>query len=228
MLFRSGQVDYCAANCFLDAFAQDRGRSRRVVTIDWGPWQDVGMAARAALPSRSVDDRGMSADEGLRALDIILACAAEPQIIVSPVELSELFAHAVTVDPEHPDEQRSSGQIRPDIATEYMAPRGVAERVICDVWQDVLGIDRVGVQDSLFDLGGDSLIAIQLIGTVNKRLGSKLTLGDLYAGPTAGQLAGLVGPARDKPADVRKSPGERTENIRKRRQHQQQIGRAHV
>jgi acyl transferase domain-containing protein/thioesterase domain-containing protein/acyl carrier protein len=46
-----GQVDYCAANAFLNAFAESRPPERNVVAIGWGPWAQTGMAARAALPS---------------------------------------------------------------------------------------------------------------------------------------------------------------------------------
>jgi NAD(P)-dependent dehydrogenase (short-subunit alcohol dehydrogenase family)/acyl carrier protein len=224
----AGQVDYCAANCFLDAFAQDRGRRRRVVSVDWGSWKGIGMAVNTALPAameqarnRDVDLRGMSADEGLRALDTILTSASEPQVVVSPVELSELFARAFTLDYGRSVEQRSAHHARPDMVTEYAAPRGTAERVICEVWQDMLGIERVGVQDSFFDLGGDSLVAIQLMSAVNARLGSTLTVGDLYEGPTAGHLAALVEPTRTTPGNATRALGDRKENLRKRRQHQQ-------
>ncbi|MES4909625.1 MULTISPECIES: SDR family NAD(P)-dependent oxidoreductase, partial [unclassified Streptomyces] len=239
----AGQVDYCAANCFLDAFAQDRGRRRRVISIDWGPWKGTGMAVNTAVPPgmdkrrrRDVEERGMTPEEGLRALDTVLAAAAEPQIIVSPSDLDELFANAFSLDttdaqtqgsPPGPEEPADPASDRPDIPTEYVPPRTSVEHAICEVWQALLGIEKVGVQDSFFDLGGDSLVAIQLVSSVNARLHARLTLGDLYGGLTIANLAGLVD-NRSQP-DPEPDPAaaeRRTENRQKRRQYQQQRRKA--
>ncbi|MEV6259137.1 beta-ketoacyl reductase, partial [Nocardia sp. NPDC051911] len=217
----AGQVDYCAANCFLDAFAQDRGRRQRVITIDWGPWKDVGMTRTTSLPPvleqarrTEVDRRGMSVGEGLRALDAILASAGEAQIIVSPTDPVELIATALTVD--HDAEPAATTHIPvppPEV------PVGDAERVIREVWEDLLGLDRVGTQDSFFDLGGNSLIAIQLIRRINTRLSARLTVSDLWECPTVAHLAGRVRPPQLEPAaDV---AGKRRESLRKRHEHQQ-------
>ncbi|MBM7443261.1 SDR family NAD(P)-dependent oxidoreductase, partial [Streptomyces sp. HB132] len=219
-----GQVDYCAANCFLDAFAQDRGRGQRVISIDWGPWREIGMAVTTATPPgiEQVDERAMSTAEGLRALDTILAGASESQIIVSPAELSALFASAFSLDRDAPVEPRTAAHDRPDILTEFVASRSETERVVCEVWQDLLGIEKVGIQDSFFDLGGNSLIAIQLVSTVNARLGTKFTLGDLYEGLTVAHLAGLTEkPVEQAPSDNLKALEERRAKMQQRRQHQQ-------
>ncbi|MFJ1618723.1 SDR family NAD(P)-dependent oxidoreductase, partial [Streptomyces sp. NPDC088251] len=239
-----GQMDYCAANCFLDAFAQDRGRRQRVISIDWGPWKDVGMTVNTVLPAGMEQPRrdrvaqlGMTVDEGLRALDTILAGAPEPQIIVSPADLGELFAQAFSLggeasaaspkDAEGPADQNGVGLAhdRPDLRTRYEAPRSHAERTICAVWQNLLGVELIGVQDSFFDLGGNSLVAIQLVSTVNRRLDAGITVGDLYEGGTVAHLAALVEgaetPAPRDSADALKSAEGRRENMQKRRQHQQ-------
>ncbi|MBB5960751.1 acyl transferase domain-containing protein, partial [Saccharothrix tamanrassetensis] len=215
----AGQADYCAANCFLDAFAQDRGRRGRVVTVDWGSWKGVGMAVTTALPSgverarrRDVENRGMSVAEGLRALDTVLAGTAEPQVIVSPVPLPDLLAAAAA--PQTRAEERRTA-VRPRAAEPAQA-----EQVVCGVWQDLLGVERVGPQDSFFDLGGNSLVAIQLVGAVNEALGSRLSLGDLYEGLTPAHLARLAAPpAEDE--DAVPDGRRRAESMRKRRAHQQ-------
>ncbi|WP_405976479.1 SDR family NAD(P)-dependent oxidoreductase [Streptomyces sp. NBC_00988] len=219
-----GQVDYCAANCFLDAFAHDRGRRHRVITIDWGPWRDVGMAADAAgsATAEQVKQRGMSTAEGLRALDAILASASEAQIVVSPAELSAVFADAVSLDTEVIVERTEQSHQRPDILTEFVAPRNDAERTVCEVWQDLLGIEKVGIQDSFFDLGGNSLVAIQLVSTVNSRLGTTITLGDLYEGLTVAHLAGLdQTPPKESTPQRAMALEDRRANMQRRRQHQQ-------
>jgi hypothetical protein len=51
---------------------------------------------------------------------------------------------------------------RPELDSAYVAPRNDIERTLAGFWQDLLGVDQVGVEDSFFDLGGHSLIAVRL------------------------------------------------------------------
>jgi len=59
--------------------------------------------------------------------------------------------------------------LRPEISSEYVVPRNEIEQVIVDVWQEVLGIDRIGVYDNFFDLGGDSIISIQVVSHLKRK-----------------------------------------------------------
>ncbi|PZE20567.1 non-ribosomal peptide synthetase [Paenibacillus xerothermodurans] len=71
---------------------------------------------------------------------------------------------------------------------EYAAPRNEGERILCEVWQDVLGVQRVGITDNFFSLGGDSIKAIQMAARLNKQ-GWKLDMKDLFQNPTIGQVS---------------------------------------
>ncbi|SCL25323.1 non-ribosomal peptide synthetase [Micromonospora inyonensis] len=82
---------------------------------------------------------------------------------------------------------------RPDLAGQYEAPRDGVERIIAEAWAEVLEVDRVGVHDSFFDLGGDSIRTLQAIGTVKKR-GLEIMLPDLFRTPTVAELAPLAKP----------------------------------
>jgi amino acid adenylation domain-containing protein len=87
------------------------------------------------------------------------------------------------------------GRDRPDLAASYVSPANERERLIAQVWQEVLGLDRVGVHDNFFDLGGHSLLAAEVHGKLRERLPSDLTLIDLFRHPTVHALAGrLRGP----------------------------------
>ncbi|MEU6718020.1 beta-ketoacyl synthase N-terminal-like domain-containing protein [Nonomuraea sp. NPDC046802] len=223
-----GQVDYCAASCFLDAFAQDRGRRRRVISIGWAPWKDVGMAADSAHEDRMAH-HGMSVMEGLRALEMVMAGTPEPQIIVSPVDVTETLAWETFLvnEPAQAEREESAAaeHARPDLPTDYVEPSNKTERAIRTVWQNLLGVDRIGVHDSFFALGGDSLIAIQAVNAVNARLETGITLGDLYEGLTIAHLAALADAPEQRPPeasdDDRDGEGRRQQQLRKRRQHQQ-------
>jgi len=75
-----------------------------------------------------------------------------------------------------------------DFTTEYLPPRGPIEEALVTIWQEVLGIDQVGVFDNFFDLGGHSLSSIQVISKVEQKIGIRLEFGDLLY-QTLGQVA---------------------------------------
>ncbi|NEW09288.1 amino acid adenylation domain-containing protein [Paenibacillus sp. SYP-B3998] len=71
----------------------------------------------------------------------------------------------------------------------YEAPRTRLEQELTIVWQDVLGVEQVGITDSFFALGGQSLKAAQLITQVHKRMGTKISFRELFQAGTVKELA---------------------------------------
>lgn len=66
------------------------------------------------------------------------------------------------------------------------------EQIVANIWQDVLGTKQVRIHDNFFDLGGDSLLAVQLFAQVERMFGKKLPLATLYDAPTIEQLANIL------------------------------------
>ena len=73
------------------------------------------------------------------------------------------------------------------------APRNAVEQEVAEIWKDLLKNDRVGIHDNFFDLGGHSLLVVQLQNRLRQQLGRELALADLFARPTVAAMAELLG-----------------------------------
>jgi NAD(P)-dependent dehydrogenase (short-subunit alcohol dehydrogenase family)/acyl carrier protein len=199
-----GQVDYCAANAFLDSFAQERTREGHpTVSVCWDTWQEVGMAVTAEVPAHLARQRdealkqGMTSREALDAFGRILAGATEAHVVVSTRDLLARLAPppAPTASDRadlsaHADARPSdSTQDRPDLPEAYVGPRHEIDEAIAEVWQRLFGMSRVGIHDNFFDLGGHSLLATQLVSRVRAEFHVELRLDTLFDAPTVAGLS---------------------------------------
>jgi aryl carrier-like protein len=75
------------------------------------------------------------------------------------------------------------------LSSAYVAPGTEAERAIATVWQEVLKLDKVGLNDNFFDLGGHSLLVVQVQSRLRKLLNRNVMLVDLFQHPTIGSFA---------------------------------------
>jgi amino acid adenylation domain-containing protein len=89
---------------------------------------------------------------------------------------------------------------RPQLAAAYTPPRDAIERTITAIWQDVLKLDQVGVHDHFFDLGGHSLLMVQVHSRLRELLGRELALVDLFRHPTISALARHLSPDQTEPS----------------------------
>jgi amino acid adenylation domain-containing protein len=74
----------------------------------------------------------------------------------------------------------------------YVAPRGELEARIAAIWRELLGVERVGVHDNFFDLGGDSLKATQVINRIRERLSAAVSISAVFEHPTIAALAEAI------------------------------------
>jgi phthiocerol/phenolphthiocerol synthesis type-I polyketide synthase E len=202
------RASQCAANAFLDAFAQRRaaGDGPLTMTIDWDPWQ-LPDAPRSGAPEDGAGSSseatpavaGLSRDEALDAWMRILA-SPTPHIMVvkrdgQPKQQRPPSSSIVPPSKEKDAESESipkSVHPRPNLGTAYVAPRDPLERAIAETWQNLFGIERIGAHDDFFALGGDSLLAVQLISKLRSVVNMDLPGHSLLNAPTVAALAELI------------------------------------
>jgi hypothetical protein len=80
----------------------------------------------------------------------------------------------------------------------YVAPVGETEGAIARIWQEVLGVEQVGMHDNFFDLGGNSLLVVQAYERITEALGDRLTLVELFQYPTVTLLAERLSAGREE------------------------------
>ena len=164
-----------------DAFAQRHARAGR------GRWTSVA-ADRWLQPGEATG--GIAHGAAGAVLERVLAFAAEPQVLVSPGDLDARLRRATHPDARPADAPRYA---RPDdLGIDYAPPETELEERIAAVWQELLGLERVGVHDDFFALGGHSLLATQIIGRLRDQFELELPLAVIFEAPTIAKMAVLV------------------------------------
>jgi acyl-CoA synthetase (AMP-forming)/AMP-acid ligase II/acyl carrier protein len=84
------------------------------------------------------------------------------------------------------------GGARPDLERSFAAPQTPVQETLATIWSNVLGVERVGIDDDFFDLGGHSLLAVKMLAEVQENLGLDMYLGTVFEHPTIRELADSV------------------------------------
>jgi acyl transferase domain-containing protein len=161
---------------------------------------ESAMAARngPGVKRDKMGDRILS-QEGVEVFRRILATAGMPQIVIASKDLSFFISEAQPGRAQAAAEKSLStpllagGHSRPNLATPYVAPGNELEQSVAIIWQSILGIDKVGINDSFVELGGHSLMAIQLAARIREMFEIELSVTSLYKTPTvAGVTAAMI------------------------------------
>ena len=114
-----------------------------------------------------------------------------PQIIVSSMDINKLVENTTTEALDLLKNTATSFQ-RPKLESEYAQPTTEVERTLAEFWEDLLGVQDVGVDDSFFELGGHSLIAVRLFAQIRKSFGVNFPISVLFEAPTIRACARLI------------------------------------
>ncbi|MDF5715349.1 MAG: SDR family oxidoreductase [Rhizonema sp. NSF051] len=220
-----GQVGYSAGNEFLDAFSYYKASQNTTftVSVNWDDWQEVGMAVEAlkhavernyGILEEQYLENALLPSEGVDVFMHILENIC-PRIIVSTEDLKvklELHDSLSAIDFETLGKVNLSqtAHPRPNLSNAYVVPRNEMEQTIAGIWQQLLGIEQVGIYDNFFELGGHSLLGTQVISRMRESLQIELSLHNLFEKPT---IAGLATLGEKNHLTIQKLPATTTSDI---------------
>jgi phthiocerol/phenolphthiocerol synthesis type-I polyketide synthase E len=176
-----GRARLAGAQAFIDAFVSrhNRGQATPWTSVAW----DRGFAA-----GDPVEGFGLGPAETGAAFEHVLSLAGEPRVAVSTGELNARVEDAA-VPPPSP---ALGSYARPDLANDYFPPTTESEERVARLWQELLGIDRIGIHDDFFSLGGHSLLATQIVSRVRDAFALDLPLKTVFEAPTIARYAQLI------------------------------------
>jgi acyl carrier protein len=154
----------------------------------------------SAVPKSTVDSAGIRPVDGAEAFLRALTPRLGGQVVISTRPVADLFARRVTAEALEETEEAAEPVEVVAAQDDYLAPRTELETEIARQWAEVLGVERVGVHDDFFALGGNSLVAIQLIAQVRKTTGARLAMKTLFESSTVAALAERIEELRSGPA----------------------------
>lgn len=204
LLGSPGQSNYAAANSFLDAMAYVRqAQGRHAVSINWGSWSDVGMAADVGEAHRrrwASQGLGMIApQEGVRMLQDVLQRSASPNVAALPLDRARLprtlgpfFERIIAPEPTERVRTNTAGDVLRRITDATADERAIILRTfLTEQIVRVLALpsaSRARPDQSLMDIGMDSLTAMELRNRVQGAVKIRLSVADLLQGPTIDEL----------------------------------------
>lgn len=209
-----GQVAYSAANEFLDAYAYALNREgrTRALTINWNDWKEVGMTVEALKKwserSAGQGSWNLAGDQGASLLADFLTPAEgtavlyralhsdHPRLIISTRDLEAAREEDRREYLAAMNQEADTGSIpahaRPELATTFVAPESDTEKAIALIWQRQLGLEEVGVDDNFMEVGGHSLIGIQVLSEIRSTMGVEVPIHQLFETPTIKGLAEYI------------------------------------
>lgn len=184
-----GQSAYCSANKYLEHYGQwmsDNGMP--VLCIHWDGWKRVGMAYDARNEYKFVGERLKQEEQfylepeiGVDALLTLINKGKQGSYIISCGDLEKRIQFA-TVHYTRSNDFMEQGLLEDNqlVVTEKSVSKDQVEVGIRDIWCENLGLSKIGVQEDFLELGGDSLLAIQILDSIGKRFDIKISLAEIF------------------------------------------------
>lgn len=199
VLCLEGQGDYTAANAYLDAFSSWRNKKgRKTTAINWAAWSESGMAADNHV---NIDNivKSVSNKSGIQAFDEILKKNTD-RVVVGALnyKLLEKKDYQLLLD-------NADKKVRKKVNVALKGKNDnkytVTENKLGEIWAYVLGLNEINVYASFYDLGGDSILATQLLQETDKDYPDTVDITDIFSYSTIFDMAQYISSKKDLDED---------------------------
>ncbi|BAU05985.1 type I polyketide synthase [Fischerella sp. NIES-3754] len=175
---------YSGVNQLTDSFTQRHNQTNSFpwISINWDKLQLNAIQEQKTLGQASGVELAINETESVEVFKRVFSLGEETQVVVSTIDLKARWEHTFKLDLDSKyssQEVPSSRYSRPNLSNSYIAPTNELEKQITEIWQEVLGITQVGIYDNFYELGGDSLIATQLVSRLRAKFPVELPLREL-------------------------------------------------
>lgn len=205
LLGEPGQSDYTAANAFLDAYAVYRNQKvGRTFTINWPPWKETGMAVDYGVDTRNAIFKAISTEDAINMFDRLLHSEKECVIVGELNHTSPLltdrklpFLLAEEIEGMIQTNTIEKKPVRKELKEATLLGKSEigyteVEQTIAKIWRNVLGFEEFDVTKSFFELGGDSVLLIQVHAMIEEYFPGKMTVVDLFTYTTISDIAAYI------------------------------------
>jgi malonyl CoA-acyl carrier protein transacylase len=209
-LMNPGQTDYTAANAYLDSFSEWRNRrGKKTAALNWVTWKETGMAVNFNA-NFDIIFKAITTAQALDAFEQILQKRA-PRILIGQLNIGSKLINllknaqfrlsqsvrSIIDSPDNPLKPHSSEEKQKKIRKVNLTGRdnesySNSELLVARIWGEVLGFDELRVDDNFYELGGDSILATQVVNRLNTENNLKISLIEIFNYETIKELGEYV------------------------------------
>lgn len=187
-----GFAAYASTNAYVDSAVTvlNRLQPGKWISINWEGWMFDHDTVPGGNAGASAAELGINANEGSQVFDLLVHQSPVTRVVISSGDLPKRIQKWIAKEQtQEIDGSPSNRHPRPDYIGHFTPPKTETEKKLAELWEQLLGIQGIGVHDSFFELGGNSLLLTQLVSLIRKHFHSELTLSKLFEQPTIFEMA---------------------------------------
>lgn len=201
-----GQGDYTAANAYLDSFTSYRNKlGRKTITLDWATWSDTGMAVDHGIKRGVSLLKPISTPSALKLFGSILDNYDAGRFILGeldydeaahlPEQIIQMFSDNIRKRIKEYGKNTKPSTVNVNKTVEVMITGDNTkvytdvQRKLAEIWSQVLGVTEISIYDNFNEIGGNSILAVQLYNILKKEYPSLVDMADIFTFATIAELS---------------------------------------